>query len=84
MDNIDEADEAGQTGAPDEADETGQTGAPDEADETGRTGDSGGADEAEGLTYAETGVDIEASGAATAALVGAVGEFEGDYAGLVE
>ena len=38
----------------------------------------------EGLTYAETGVDIDASEAATAALVGAVGEFEGDYAGLVE
>ena len=38
----------------------------------------------EGLTYAETGVDIDASEAATAALIGAVGEFEGDYAGLVE
>ena len=38
----------------------------------------------EGLTYAETGVDIDASEAATAALVGAIGEFEGDYAGLVE
>ncbi|WP_254841177.1 phosphoribosylformylglycinamidine cyclo-ligase [Natronomonas marina] len=38
----------------------------------------------EGLTYAETGVDIEASEAATAALIGAVGEFEGDYAGLVD
>jgi phosphoribosylformylglycinamidine cyclo-ligase len=41
-------------------------------------------DSEEGLTYAETGVDIEASEAATAALVGAVGEFEGDFAGLVE
>ncbi|MFB6118998.1 phosphoribosylformylglycinamidine cyclo-ligase [Halosegnis sp.] len=38
----------------------------------------------EELTYAAAGVDIEASEAATAALVGAVGEFEGDYAGLVE
>ncbi|CAI50061.1 phosphoribosylformylglycinamidine cyclo-ligase [Natronomonas pharaonis DSM 2160] len=40
--------------------------------------------EAEGLTYAETGVDIEASEAATAALLGAVEDFEGDYAGLVD
>lgn len=38
----------------------------------------------EELTYAGTGVDIEASEAATAALVGATGEFEGDYAGLVD
>jgi phosphoribosylformylglycinamidine cyclo-ligase len=38
----------------------------------------------EGLTYAETGVDIDASEAATGALLGAVGEFEGDYAGLVD
>jgi phosphoribosylformylglycinamidine cyclo-ligase len=38
----------------------------------------------EGLTYAETGVDIDASETATAALIGAVGEFEGDYAGLVD
>lgn len=36
------------------------------------------------LTYAEAGVDIEASEAATGALLGAVGEFEGDYAGLVD
>jgi len=41
-------------------------------------------DDGEGLTYAETGVDIEASEQATAALIGAVGEFEGDYAGLVD
>jgi phosphoribosylformylglycinamidine cyclo-ligase len=41
-------------------------------------------DDEEGLTYAETGVDIEESEAATAALIGAVGEFEGDYAGLVD
>jgi phosphoribosylformylglycinamidine cyclo-ligase len=38
----------------------------------------------EGLTYAETGVDIDASEAATAALIDAAGEFEGDYAGLVD
>ena len=38
----------------------------------------------EGLTYAETGVDIGASEAATEALIGAAGEFEGDYAGLVD
>jgi phosphoribosylformylglycinamidine cyclo-ligase len=37
-----------------------------------------------GLTYAEAGVDIDASEAATAALVGAAGEFEGNYAGLVD
>jgi phosphoribosylformylglycinamidine cyclo-ligase len=36
------------------------------------------------LTYAESGVDIEASEAATAALVGAAGETAGDYAGLVD
>jgi phosphoribosylformylglycinamidine cyclo-ligase len=41
-------------------------------------------DNEEGLTYAEAGVDLAASEAATAALVGAVGEFEGDYAGLVD
>jgi len=40
--------------------------------------------DAEGLTYAESGVDIDASEAATAALIGATGEFEGDYAGLVD
>ncbi|MFB6107524.1 MAG: phosphoribosylformylglycinamidine cyclo-ligase [Haloplanus sp.] len=40
--------------------------------------------EQEGLTYADAGVDIEASEAATAALVGAAGEGEGDYAGLLD
>ncbi|MFB6252157.1 MAG: phosphoribosylformylglycinamidine cyclo-ligase [Halobellus sp.] len=40
--------------------------------------------EREELTYAETGVDIEASEAATAALIGAVGESDGDYAGLLD
>lgn len=39
---------------------------------------------ADELTYAESGVDIEASEAATAALVGAVGDTGGDYAGLVD
>ncbi|WP_181691855.1 phosphoribosylformylglycinamidine cyclo-ligase [Natronomonas sp. LN261] len=37
-----------------------------------------------GLTYAETGVDIDESEAATAALLGAIGEFDGDFAGLVD
>jgi phosphoribosylformylglycinamidine cyclo-ligase len=41
-------------------------------------------DEAEELTYAATGVDIAESEAATAALVGAVGEGAGDYAGLLD
>ena len=45
---------------------------------------TGDADDEEGLTYSEAGVDIEDSEAATAALIGAVGEFEGDYAGLVD
>ncbi len=38
----------------------------------------------EELTYSKTGVDIDESEAATAALVGAIGDFEGDYAGLVD
>ena len=38
----------------------------------------------EELTYADAGVDIDASESATAALIGAIGEFEGDYAGLVD
>jgi len=41
-------------------------------------------EDSEGLTYADSGVDIDASEAATAALIGAAGEFEGDYAGLVD
>ncbi|MFB6188544.1 MAG: phosphoribosylformylglycinamidine cyclo-ligase [Halapricum sp.] len=41
-------------------------------------------DDAEELTYAAAGVDIDASEAATKALIGAAGEFEGDYAGLVD
>ena len=52
------------------------------------TDDAGGSDgdEEEELTYAGAGVDIEASEAATAALVSAVGESEGegDYAGLLD
>jgi phosphoribosylformylglycinamidine cyclo-ligase len=36
------------------------------------------------LTYAEAGVDIDESEAATAALVSAAGEFEGEYAGFVD
>jgi phosphoribosylformylglycinamidine cyclo-ligase len=41
-------------------------------------------DSEEGLTYAEAGVDIDASEAATAALIGAAGDFEGEYAGVVD
>jgi len=41
-------------------------------------------DDSEQLTYAAAGVDIDASEAATKALIGAAGEFEGDYAGLVD
>jgi len=42
------------------------------------------AEETEGLTYADAGVDIAASESATAALIGAVGESAGDYAGLLD
>jgi phosphoribosylformylglycinamidine cyclo-ligase len=38
----------------------------------------------EGLTYAAAGVDIGESEVATAALIGAAGEFEGEFAGLVD
>ena len=38
----------------------------------------------EELTYADAGVDIDASEAATAALIGMVGEGDGDYAGLLD
>lgn len=41
-------------------------------------------DTGEGLTYAKAGVDIEASEAATTALIDAVGAFEGDFAGLLD
>ena len=40
--------------------------------------------EAEELTYAASGVDIEASEAATAALIDAVGDVETGYAGLLD
>jgi len=53
------------------------------SDDDAATGGDPDADEEE-LTYAEAGVDIEASEAATAALIGAVGESEGDYAGLLD
>ena len=50
----------------------------DDAEDTVETDDD------DSLTYSEAGVDLADSEAATAALVGAVGEFEGDYAGLVD
>ena len=52
-----------------------------EGKERGADGD---ATDDESLTYADAGVDIEASEAATAALIGAVGDSEGDYAGLLD
>jgi phosphoribosylformylglycinamidine cyclo-ligase len=51
--------------------------------DTGEDDPTDGADE-EGLTYAEAGVDIDASEAATAALVGAAEGVAGDYAGLLD
>lgn len=42
------------------------------------------AEDTEELTYSDTGVDIADSEAATAALVSAIGESEGDYAGLLD
>ncbi len=54
------------------------------SEDTGTKPDASESGDEEGLTYAETGVDIDASEAATHALIGAVGEFEGDYAGLVD
>ncbi|MFB6312029.1 MAG: phosphoribosylformylglycinamidine cyclo-ligase, partial [Salinirussus sp.] len=41
-------------------------------------------DDEDALTYAAAGVDVDASEAATAALLGAAGEFEGDFAGLLD
>jgi len=41
-------------------------------------------DDSDGMTYADAGVDIEASEAATAALVAQVGGGSGDYAGLLD
>jgi phosphoribosylformylglycinamidine cyclo-ligase len=40
--------------------------------------------DSEELTYADTGVDIEESEAATAALLGATQDFEGDFAGMLD
>jgi len=51
------------------------TDAPEDSDATG---------EDDGLTYAESGVDIDQSEAATQALLGATDGFEGDFAGLVD
>jgi len=58
----------------------GNSGAASETDEAGDDADR------EGLTYAEAGVDIDDQEAATAALVGAAGEFEGEeeFAGLLD
>jgi phosphoribosylformylglycinamidine cyclo-ligase len=57
---------------------------PDESDDRTPGADGSGEDEADGLTYADAGVDIDASEAATAALVGAVEGVSGDYAGLLD
>jgi phosphoribosylformylglycinamidine cyclo-ligase len=51
---------------------------------TEETGDEAAGAEESGLTYAEAGVDIAESEAATAALLGATGEFEGDFAGMLD
>ena len=56
----------------------------DAADGNEGNGNGEGDGNGDGLTYAEAGVDIADSEAATAALVGVVDEFEGDYAGLVD
>ena len=56
-------------------------GTTDQGADAGTGSDSGDDDS---LTYADAGVDIEESEAATAALVGAVGDAEGDYAGLLD
>ncbi len=41
-------------------------------------------DDPDGLTYADVGVDIDASEDATAALIDAAGEFTGEFAGLLD
>ncbi|ESP88711.1 phosphoribosylformylglycinamidine cyclo-ligase [Candidatus Halobonum tyrrellensis] len=68
----------------DGSDGTGDPDGPTESDGPADSDASADADEREELTYADAGVDIEASEAATAALVSAVGEGEGDYAGLLD
>jgi len=55
-----------------------------EGDDGDRSEGTGAATEDEELTYADAGVDIDASEAATAALIGAVGDSDGDYAGLLD
>ncbi|WP_418284642.1 phosphoribosylformylglycinamidine cyclo-ligase [Halorubrum sp. DTA46] len=55
-----------------------------DAGDIGRDDTSEESTEDDELTYADAGVDIDASEAATAALIGAVGESEGDYAGLLD
>ncbi|MCU4924795.1 phosphoribosylformylglycinamidine cyclo-ligase [Halobacteria archaeon AArc-dxtr1] len=55
------------------------------ADSDGNADADSGADDADGLTYAETGVDIEASEDATAALLSAFGSgLTTEYAGLLD
>jgi phosphoribosylformylglycinamidine cyclo-ligase len=60
----------------------------DDADppDDGEASDDGEADPTgdDGLTYAEAGVDVAASEAATAALVARLGGASGDYAGLLD
>jgi phosphoribosylformylglycinamidine cyclo-ligase len=51
-------------------------------DDSGASGERDG--DEEGLTYAGAGVDIAGQEAATAALIGATGESEGDFAGLLD
>ena len=53
-----------------------------EGEDVGEDGESTPDDDS--LTYADAGVDIDQSEAATAALVSAVGESAGDYAGLLD
>ncbi|MFB6296792.1 MAG: phosphoribosylformylglycinamidine cyclo-ligase [Halobacteriales archaeon] len=61
---------------------TEDTGAPDSTDEVDTPDAAEGSEE---LTYAEAGVDIDASEAATAALAGAVGDLDTtEYAGVLD
>ncbi|MFW6437102.1 MAG: phosphoribosylformylglycinamidine cyclo-ligase, partial [Halococcoides sp.] len=41
-------------------------------------------EDSDGMTYSEAGVDIADSEAATAALVAATGDFEGEFAGVID
>jgi len=68
----------------DDADGSPNGSAPDEIGRAESDPNGSDTDDAEGLTYAEAGVDIAGQEAATAALVGAAGEFEGDFAGLLD